>query len=233
MNMYLRLVLVLLTGSACLMRNAIGLSHNTFIFSVESSTDYVMLTPEKEMKFDAFTLCLRAFTDLTRAYSLFSYASYTKDNDFLLYALSKEMYSIYVGGSHVTFKANSVQQTWNHICATWDSNTGLSGLWMNGVRSVRKMLAKGYTIRSGGVIVLGQEQDRPGGGFDAAQSFVGELNSVNLWDYVLSPQEIHDASEMMYRAAGNVIDWSTVKLNMTENVAVVKDSDTCKINVVG
>ena len=43
----------------------------------------------------------------------------------------------------------------------------------------------GYTIRAGGSLVLGQEQDSVGGGFDSTQSFQGTLTNVNVWSYVL------------------------------------------------
>ena len=32
-----------------------------------------------------------------------------------------------------------------------------------------------------GILILGQEQDIPGGGFDAKQSFSGHLTQVNFW----------------------------------------------------
>lgn len=38
----------------------------------------------------------------------------------------------------------------------------------------------GYTIRGGGSLMLGQEQDSLGGGFEAVQSFKGMLMNVNV-----------------------------------------------------
>jgi hypothetical protein len=43
----------------------------------------------------------------------------------------------------------------------------------------------------GGALVLGQEQDKKGEGFNPAESFVGSLSQLNLWDYVLSPQQVN------------------------------------------
>ncbi len=40
------------------------------------------------------------------------------------------------------------------------------------------------------VLVIGQEQDVPGGGFDPAQAFAGQMDKVRLWNTVLSPSDI-------------------------------------------
>ncbi|XP_043944531.1 C-reactive protein-like [Protopterus annectens] len=224
-------LLILLAGSAFLTRNANGSPHYNFIFPLESSTANVKLTPKKVMNFSAFTLCVRAFTELNREYSLFSYATSARTNELLLLSKSKETFEMFIGDRSVTITAKNVHQTWNHVCVTWNSNTGLVGLWMNGVRSVRKSLAKGHTIALGGVVIIGQDQDILEGGFDASQSFVGELNSVNLWDYLLSPQEIHDAREMKYSAVGNVIDMGTIKYCLTGDVVVEEITEPCNINV--
>ena len=51
---------------------------------------------------------------------------------------------------------------------------------------------RGHTIRQGGTLVLGQEQDSVGGGFDESQSFQGMFSNVNVWDNVLTPALIED-----------------------------------------
>ncbi len=43
-------------------------------------------------------------------------------------------------------------------------------------------------------MVLGQEQDSVGGGFDSSQSFEGMLSNVNVWDHVLSAAQITEMS---------------------------------------
>lgn len=186
-------------------------SANNLIFPEQSATSYVKLIPTKEMNLNEFTLCVRAFTDLSRPYSLFSYAAANSANELLLYAISRDSYDVNIGGKTIRFKIFSAKDDWNHICITWESKTGLVGLWVNGIPSVRKGLAKSYTIKSGGVVLLGQEQDSVEGGFNAAESFVGEINDVNLWDYILSSKEIHAVYYGAQAAHGNVIDWHIIK----------------------
>ena len=72
-------------------------------------------------------------------------------------------------------------------------------------------LRTGHKIRAGGVLVLGQEQDTEGGGFEANQSFVGSMASVNLWSRVLSSQEIFRMSSSCALGKGDVMKWSDVR----------------------
>lgn len=43
----------------------------------------------------------------------------------------------------------------------------------------------------GGALVLAQEQDQRGEGFNPAESFVGSLSQLNIWDYPLSPEQVN------------------------------------------
>lgn len=43
----------------------------------------------------------------------------------------------------------------------------------------------------GGALVLGQEQDQRGEGFNPAESFVGSISQLNIWDYILSPEQVN------------------------------------------
>ena len=68
----------------------------------------------------------------------------------------------------------------------------------------------GHTIRPGGTLVLGQEQDSVGGGFDADQSFQGMLSNVNVWDRVLTDTQINEMSTSCLLdegSDGNVYKW--------------------------
>ena len=61
------------------------------------------------------------------------------------------------------------------------------------------------------MLVLGQEQDKPGGGFDQKQSFIGELTNVQLWNYVIPLQEINDLTLFFlcnaYSRSGKMLSW--------------------------
>ncbi|XP_005995833.2 mucosal pentraxin-like [Latimeria chalumnae] len=194
------------------------------IFPKTSNTAYVTLNPKKEMNLSTFTICMRFLTDLNQDYALFSYASPGKDNDLLLFRTSQGNYNVYIGNEFVSFTHSRSLNfgEWVQVCSTWESQTGLVGLWVDGKRSVRKGLMRGYKVKPGGAVILGQEQDKMGGGFVSEQSFAGEITDVNLWDYILPANEIKALSAGSSFTAGNVIDWETV--SYTENGYVVVES---------
>ena len=58
-------------------------------------------------------------------------------------------------------------------------------------------------------MVLGQEQDSVGGGFDADQSFQGMLSNVNIWNQVLTAQQIKEMSKLCL--LDEAADWKVFK----------------------
>ncbi|KAF3823016.1 hypothetical protein GH733_010452 [Mirounga leonina] len=158
----------------------------------------------------AFTVCLRAYTALSRPYSLFSYATRAQHNEILLFREKIGLYSVSVGGSDIYFKVPETFYTPRHFCVTWESSTGITELWVDGKPMVRMSLKKGYSVGAGASIILGQEQDSFGGGFDTNQSLVGDIGDVNMWDYVLSP---HDISTVHIGGvfSPNILNWQNLK----------------------
>uniref|UniRef100_A0A8C3X2G5 Pentraxin family member n=1 Tax=Catagonus wagneri TaxID=51154 RepID=A0A8C3X2G5_9CETA len=182
-----------------------GLRGKVFIFPEESNAYHVSLIPRVDKSLKNFTLCLKAFTDLTRPYSLFSYNTRSTDNELLLFVNKEGEYVLYVGNKGVTFKAPPSRYAPVHLCATWESASGIAALWVNGQPVGRKGLRRGYTVKKGASIILGQEQDSFGGGFDAKQSFVGEIWDVSLWDRVLRQQNMCTSCHR-----GNILNWQAL-----------------------
>ncbi|KAJ6657042.1 hypothetical protein lerEdw1_003043 [Lerista edwardsae] len=169
------------------------LQGKTFIFPAASNTAQVVLKAAPEQPLTSFTVCLRHATDLTRGHSLFSYNTKKQDNEILLYKPNANQYEFVVGATSVTFKAPEKEISRPgevHVCASWESATGIAELWLNGKPLPRKGLKRGYSIGQEASIVLGQEQDSFGAGFDINQSFVGEISDVYMWESVLTPEEV-------------------------------------------
>ncbi|XP_047561481.1 serum amyloid P-component isoform X1 [Lutra lutra] len=181
-----------------------------FVFPQESSTDHVTLTPKMEKPLKSFTLCFRAYSDLSRAHSLFSYNARGKDNEILVFKERVGEYSLHIGKTKVTFRVAEVFLSPAHICVTWESSTGIAEFWVNGKPLVKKGLKQGYSVATQPKIILGQEQDSYGGGFDVNQSFVGEIGDLYMWDSVLSTQQILSVQQGSYLLDPNVLDWSAL-----------------------
>ncbi|XP_078518127.1 mucosal pentraxin-like [Lissotriton helveticus] len=218
MEMYF-LLLISITGA---ISDAADLDGMVFLFPKESVTDYVILQPELATPVKSFTVCLRAFTELSRTIGLFSVSSSTQFDNLLLWynPASASPYSVYVGGQARSFKGLGNAHERKHLCGSWDSSSGVTQFWLNGEPLVRQVMAKGYTIEGPFSFILGQDQDSFGGTFQAEQSFVGEMGDVHMWDYVLSAADIHQAFINNKHFNGNVISWRALRYEKHGDVLV-------------
>ena len=81
----------------------------------------------------------------------------------------------------------------------------------------------GQNIIKGGRWVLGQDQDRVGGGFEIEDSFQGEMSEVNVWGRVITREEITRFSfDCHRRMDGDMKSWSQFKTGLRGNVRVVQ-----------
>ena len=53
-------------------------------------------------------------------------------------------------------------------------------------------------------MIIGQDQNRLGGGFATADSFKGELTGINVWDRVLSAADISELAGSCSAGEGNI-----------------------------
>ena len=77
-------------------------------------------------------------------------------------------------------------------------------------------LKKNHQIPAGGTVIIGQDQDKVGGKFDTKQSFgPGEVTEVNLWNRVLSRDEIAtQKANCDIAQAGLILWWEQFKGNV-------------------
>ncbi|KAM8920908.1 C-reactive protein-like [Pelodytes ibericus] len=196
------------------------LSGKVFIFPKETVTSYVYMQPEMSKPLNKLTVCLNSYTELNREHSLFSLAitGQGKANTFLIISRPPNLCSVYINKDEIRLKIDKEVLDWKQTCVSWDSDTGIIQLWVNGKLYPRKVSNKGFTIPVSTSIMLGQEQDTFGGGFNVRQSFVGEISDVNMWDYVLTPEDIQKVLES--EKTGNVINWASLKYDSKGDVLV-------------
>ena len=77
-----------------------------------------------------------------------------------------------------------------------------------------------------GIVILGQDQDNYGGGFEQMQSFFGEMYGVNMWNSALSSEEIFYRAGSCSYGVGNYLRWSDFVTGLHGNVGIVSPS-TC------
>lgn len=111
---------------------------------------------------------------------------------------------------------------WHHLCSTWNSQDGAYKIYKDGNVVGSGTIATGKTIPGNGIWVLGQDQDSRGGAFVKFQAFQGEMVEVNIFDRVLSSEEISEMSQSCALSQkGNVKSWNDFKSGVKGNIEVV------------
>ncbi|XP_072409811.1 serum amyloid P-component-like [Chiloscyllium punctatum] len=199
------------------------LHFKSVIFSAQNTVTTIRKHSNEFSQLTAFTLCLRAASEAKRGYSLFSYATATKDNELLLWHNEDTRLSLYFGSNIFHFALPETDALLRHFCVSWKSSTGFIAFWLKGVQSLQKVSNRSGMVRGGGTFILAQEQDWVEGNADSKQSFVGELTDVHLCDHVLSAKDMKLHSQGCHSAGGNIITWHTVpyesrgNMNMEDN----------------
>ncbi|XP_072317572.1 serum amyloid P-component-like [Eucyclogobius newberryi] len=221
----------LLVGLVILVANARAiqdLSGKMFTFPQQTKTDHVRLTPS-HTNLGVATVCHRSFTDLKRDHTLFSKSLPSSANEFLVFYDFKNK-EVEVHGRNgkaeyggLDYKPN----TWHSLCTTWDAGSGMVQLWFNGQPLVRKFVSQ--SNKTGvPIIILGQEQDSHGGGFDINQSFLGMMTDVHMWDYALSPCEIQKYVSELSFTPGNVLNWAALDFQIYGRVLIENKQMYCQ-----
>lgn len=219
-------VLLLLAMLAACAASTEDLSGKMFTFPEGTNTAHVRLTTSTQ-DFSAVTVCLRFITDLTRHHSLFSLASPSEPNAFGIFkGAASDLIKLDVKDKWVAFRGQDYKlNMWQHICSAWDSESGLVQLWFGGKSSIKKYVGGSNITRP--IVILGQEQDSYGGGFDSKQSFVGMISDVHMWNYALSPCEIQRYVDDLNFTPGNELNWRALDFQTTGRVLIENKEFTC------
>nr|XP_005886926.1 PREDICTED: pentraxin-4 [Bos mutus] len=166
------------------------------IFPNASTMNVGFLRPGFLTGLRALSICSWVRTAADHLGTLLSYATEENDNKLVLHGRD----SLAPGSVHFVigdpaFRELPLQPLldgqWHHVCVIWTSILGRYWLHVD-----RRLVAtgsrfrEGYEIPPGGSLVLGQEQDHVGGGFDSSEAFVGSMAGLAIWDRVLVPGEI-------------------------------------------
>ena len=109
----------------------------------------------------------------------------------------------------LTGKAVINDDQWHHFCATWENAAGSWNMYIDGaLLSNGDNFKTGHVIDNNGIVILGQDQDKYGDGFERSQSFSGQMFGVNMWNTVLTAKEILHMSKNCSYGVGNYLRWS-------------------------
>ena len=131
--------------------------------------------------------------------AIVSGANRSNDNEYLLYLPRQEQFILFshgrAGRLHHECAVNVEPMgdgRWHHIVWVRNASEGYSDFYVDGVGRTnlcRDLEYRELAIEEGG-LVLGQDQDRLGGGFAADQAFQGSLDDLWIYDRALTAAEV-------------------------------------------
>nr|XP_008530684.1 PREDICTED: pentraxin-4 [Equus przewalskii] len=188
------------------------------IFPNASTENVVLLSPGFLSGLRALSVCSWVRTASSHLGTLLSYATEENDNKLVLHGRD----SLVPGSIHFVigdpaFRELPLQPLldgqWHHVCVIWTSILGKYWLHVD-----RRLVAtgsrfrEGYEIPPGGSLVLGQEQDSVGGGFDSSEAFVGSMAGLAIWDRVVVPGEVSDLATGKEHPTGTILTLANATL---------------------
>ena len=122
------------------------------------------------------------------------------------------------------------EREWNHVC--WRaSGGGRNDYIVNGeIRNTfqNKLVVLPSDDKTQSAFILGQEPDTLRGSFNPKQAFRGKIANLNLWNRILSDQEIIDLATCKSNLQGNVIKWDKTEWSfMNTTTTKIENEDLC------
>uniref|UniRef100_A0A8V0X7J1 Pentraxin-related protein PTX3 n=1 Tax=Gallus gallus TaxID=9031 RepID=A0A8V0X7J1_CHICK len=188
------------------------------LFPMRSRKIFGSIHPTAAMTLSSFTVCVWVkATEALDKTIIFSYGTKLNPYEIQLY-LSRQSAVLAVGSAQHKLAARDVvvPGKWIHLCGTWSSDNGTASLWVDGeLTATAAGIADTHIVPDGGILQVGQEKNGccVGGGFDEALAFSGKLTGLNLWDRVLSTEEIAaQGGEDACSSRGNIVGWGVTEV---------------------
>lgn len=200
------------------------------LFPMRSRRIYTAVIPEEPLSLSSFTVCMWVKPNaVTNKTVLLSYGN--RRNPYEIQLLLGQTSALFtVGGEAHLVEAQGVVKSgqWLHLCGAWSSEQGLATLWADGkkVASIPGV-AEGHVVPAGGSLQLGQERNgccplTPSSGvsgfeagFDPKLAFPGKMTGVNMWDKLLSEDEISKMALWEGQGCekrGNMVAWGVTEM---------------------
>ncbi|NXJ14281.1 PTX3 protein, partial [Odontophorus gujanensis] len=196
----------------------ISCCETAILFPMRSRKIFGSVHPTAEMILSSFTICVWVkATEALNKTIIVSYGTKLNPYEIQLY-LSQQSAVLAVGSAQHKLAARNVVAPgkWIHLCGTWSSDNGTASLWVDGELVAAAVgIADAHIVPDGGILQIGQEKNGccVGGGFDEALAFSGKLTGLNLWDRVLSTEEIAaQGGEDACSSRGNVVGWGVTEV---------------------
>jgi hypothetical protein len=169
------------------------------LLAFDSVDDYVIRNPLHNAPITETTVSFwMRSDDATGSGTPVSYAT-SGEADALL-VTNYNNFTIHRGAVSISTGITATDGLWHHIAVTWRASDGEVKLYKDGFAAFTGTLTTA-PLSVGGSLVLGQDQDSIGGGFDSAQAFQGLLDEVQIWSVARTEAEIQ--TDMFWAPKGD------------------------------
>ncbi|KAH0615589.1 hypothetical protein JD844_005037, partial [Phrynosoma platyrhinos] len=166
----------------------------------------------------------------TEISTVFSYAVPAFINEFQLRGFVDEdgfvRFALILHGHHSPyFPVFRADRRWHHFCITWQQRNGTWAIYADGKEKASSAgLSASHAIGGHGTFIIGQDQDSLGGAFKEKESFSGNLTSLQIWQRVLSREQVEKVRSCVPITEGLVFGWSRdiLEVEATVKQAVVQ-----------
>ncbi|KAE8295469.1 Pentraxin-related protein PTX3 [Larimichthys crocea] len=205
------------------------------LFPMQSRRIYTSVIPDVPLSLSSFTVCMWVKPSIVSNKTvLFSYGNRRNPYEIQL-LLAQTSVLLTIGGEAHLVGARGVVKPggtteWIHLCGAWSSEQGLASLWAGGKKvATTPGVAEGHILPDGGSLQLGQERNgccplSPGNesgvsgfeaGFNPKLAFAGKMTGVNMWDRVLSEEELSQLAlpeGQGCQQRGNIVAWGVTEM---------------------
>ncbi|RLU26420.1 hypothetical protein DMN91_000214 [Ooceraea biroi] len=189
-------------------------------FTKSGTTDYVITKgPARDLSQLSVCLWLQSM-DTFNYGTVLSYATAFYDNAFTI--TDYNGFVLYVNGEKVVTDIKVNDGYWHFLCVTWESEYGSWRVFVDGIlKDSGVRLARGAIVQANGSLVVGQEQDRLGGGFSESEAFLGKLGLLDMWDIVLDEDNVTALWDSCEKYHGNLVAWAQLQQYIHGDIVIL------------
>lgn len=133
-------------------------------------------------------------SNTTKDCTTFSYAVGGSDNEFLIFNHTRSA-TIWADATSWNSGQSFNDGNWHQSVATWQSSNGAVRIFKDGVQAGGTGTISTGNMSQGGTLVIAQEQDSVGGGFNSDQAYLGNLDEIRISKIVRSDEWIQTTYE--------------------------------------
>ncbi|MEM9218325.1 MAG: LamG-like jellyroll fold domain-containing protein [Cyanobacteria bacterium P01_F01_bin.150] len=180
------------------------MSPSVYALQFNGDSDYAVLDSVENFPENSITIAFWVRTTANNRGTFFSYATPGAANMVMIRnAANLEFFLGIRNGFRTNISLNDGD--WHHLAMTWQQQTGAITVYVDGEERTSGTINRGQALVPNGSLILGQDQDQVGGGFEAEEAYAGDLADVQIWNQVLS---VDDIRRRLNRSDALVAYWS-------------------------